>query len=111
LIRPARTCARSYVERAVLPVRFEIQHRVAFGNLIGRRSPRSLGEVTRRILPAHQSPTPRVHADGKKSLGATACQGGVSPQAIANLRLMQKLELDGFAGLVKFAIACGLTPP
>jgi len=25
--------------------------------------------------------------------------------------LMQKLDLDSFAALVKFAIACGLTPP
>jgi hypothetical protein len=26
-------------------------------------------------------------------------------------RLMQKLEFDNFTGLVKFAIACGLTRP
>lgn len=26
-------------------------------------------------------------------------------------RLMQKLEIDNFAGLVKFAINCGITPP
>jgi FixJ family two-component response regulator len=26
-------------------------------------------------------------------------------------RLMQKLDLDSFAALVKFAIACALTPP
>jgi DNA-binding CsgD family transcriptional regulator len=26
-------------------------------------------------------------------------------------RLMQKLDIDSFASLVRFAIACGLTPP
>ena len=26
-------------------------------------------------------------------------------------RLMKKLDIDSIAGLVKFAIACGLTPP
>jgi DNA-binding NarL/FixJ family response regulator len=37
----------------------------------------------------------------------------LSPKTVDTYRsrLMQKLELDGFAGLVKFAIACGLTPP
>ena len=37
----------------------------------------------------------------------------LSPKTVDTYRsrLMQKLELDSFAALVKFAIACGLTPP
>jgi DNA-binding NarL/FixJ family response regulator len=37
----------------------------------------------------------------------------LSPKTIDTYRsrLMQKLEIDNMAGLVKFAIACGLTPP
>jgi DNA-binding NarL/FixJ family response regulator len=37
----------------------------------------------------------------------------LSPKTVDTYRsrLMQKLDIDNFAGLVKFAIACGLTPP
>jgi DNA-binding NarL/FixJ family response regulator len=37
----------------------------------------------------------------------------LSPKTVDTYRsrLMQKLEIDSMAGLVKFAIACGLTPP
>jgi DNA-binding NarL/FixJ family response regulator len=37
----------------------------------------------------------------------------LSPKTVDTYRsrLMQKLEIDGMAGLVKFAIACGLTSP
>jgi DNA-binding NarL/FixJ family response regulator len=37
----------------------------------------------------------------------------LSPKTVDTYRsrLMQKLEIDSFAGLVKFAISCGLTPP
>ena len=37
----------------------------------------------------------------------------LSPKTVDTYRsrLMQKLDLDSFAALVKFAIACGLTPP
>jgi two-component system, NarL family, response regulator NreC len=37
----------------------------------------------------------------------------LSPKTVDTYRsrLMQKLEIDNVAGLVKFAIACGLTPP
>lgn len=37
----------------------------------------------------------------------------LSPKTVHTYRsrLMQKLDIDCFAGLVKFAIACGLTPP
>ncbi|HEX6632456.1 MAG TPA: response regulator transcription factor [Usitatibacter sp.] len=37
----------------------------------------------------------------------------LSPKTVDTYRsrLMQKLEIDNFAALVKFAIACGLTPP
>jgi DNA-binding NarL/FixJ family response regulator len=37
----------------------------------------------------------------------------LSPKTVDTYRsrLMQKLEIDSFAGLVKFAITCGLTPP
>lgn len=37
----------------------------------------------------------------------------LSPKTVHTYRsrLMQKLDIDSFAGLVRFAIACGLTPP
>jgi DNA-binding NarL/FixJ family response regulator len=37
----------------------------------------------------------------------------LSPKTVDTYRsrLMQKLDIDSFAALVKFAIACGLTPP
>ena len=51
-------------------------------------------------------------AEGKRTadIAHTLC---LSPKTVDTYRsrLMQKLDIDNVAGLVKFAIACGLTPP
>ena len=51
-------------------------------------------------------------AEGK-STADIARRLSLSPKTVHTYRshLMQKLDIDGFAGLVKFAIASGVTPP
>jgi DNA-binding CsgD family transcriptional regulator len=51
-------------------------------------------------------------AEGKSSASIGAMLA-LSPKTVDTYRsrLMQKLEIDNVAGLVKFAIASGLTPP
>ena len=51
-------------------------------------------------------------AEGKSTANIAGALS-LSPKTVDTYRsrLMQKLEIDSMAGLVKFAIACGLTPP
>jgi DNA-binding NarL/FixJ family response regulator len=66
-----------------------------------------LGKLSRR---EHQ--ILQLVAEGK-STADIAQTLSLSPKTVDTYRsrLMHKLDIDSFAGLVKFAIACGLTPP